>query len=262
MALTGEPSRVCTRTGLVVVEQPNVALWRVFKASDGPLSPPIRSGSPDERWSRFDVPGVATIYGATHSRGAFVETLASLSPAKVRYAELFDDLGPSEDPVTQDWAAMQHMRQGNLAAQWRRSRQLSELLLRRGGQYIDVMAGDTISALRNNVSQWATSKDPRLSRIDTSMLTGSDRRVTCSIAKWLREQVLDNGSSPTGIRYVSRHGGELPCWAVWVDLQGASSEEDVKALVAQHVEEISRASIEEADRDFQWAAKSLGLMTR
>ena len=86
MSLKGEASRVCERTGLVIVDQTDVALGRVFKIAGGPLNPPIRSGSPDERWGRFDVPGVATMYGATHSRGAFAETLAALAPADVDYA--------------------------------------------------------------------------------------------------------------------------------------------------------------------------------
>ena len=115
MEFTGKASRVCQRTGLAVVNQPDVALWRVFKQADDPLNPPIRAGSPDERWGRFDVPGVATVYGATHSRGAYVETLAALNPADLDYAELFDDVAP--------------------------------------GQYIDVMAGDTISTLRRHFTE-------------------------------------------------------------------------------------------------------------
>ena len=115
MEFTGKASRVCQRTGLVVVNQPDGALWRVFKQADGPLNPPIRTGSPDERWGRFNVPRAATVYGATHSRGAYVETLAALNPADLDYAELFDDVAP--------------------------------------GQYIDVMAGDTISTLRRHFTE-------------------------------------------------------------------------------------------------------------
>ena len=218
MEVTGEASRVCQRTGLAVVNQPDVALWRVFKTADGPLNPPIRSGSPDERWGRFDVPGVATVYGATHSRGAYVETLAALAPADVDYAELFDDVAPGEDPVAQDWSDMHLMPPGSTAAQWRRDRQLCEMLLLR-----------------------------------------PDRVVICAVAKWLGEQVLDDGSIPAGIRYVSRHGGELPCWAVWVDLGGSNDPDDVKPLVALHIDEVNRVPIEAGDADFRWAAKSLGV---
>lgn len=259
MAFTGEPSRVCQRTGLAVVHQPDVALWRVFKTADGPLNPPIRSGSPDERWGRFDVPGVATVYGATHSRGAYVETLAALAPAAVDYAELFDDVAPGQDPVAQDWSDMHHMPPGSTATQWRRDRQLGEMLLLRPGQYIDVMAGDTISMLRRHFREWAPNQDPAHQRIDTSVLTCPDRAVTCAVAKWLREQVLDDGSIPAGIRYVSRHGGELSCWAVWVDLGGLTNPDDVKPLVALHIDEVNRVPIEASDADFRWAAKSLGV---
>ncbi len=228
MAFTGEASRVCQRTGLAVVNQPDVALWRVFKTADGPLNPPIRSGSPDERWGRFDVPGLATVYGATHSRGAYVETLATLAPADVDYAELFDVVAPGENPVAQDWSDMHHMPPGSTAIQWRR-----------------------------HFREWAPNQDPAHQRIDTSVLTGPDRVVTCAVAKWLGEQVLDDGSMPAGIRYLSRHGGELSCWAVWVDLRGSTNPDDVKLLVALHIDEVNRVPIEASDADFRWAAKSL-----
>ena len=151
------------------------------------------------------------MYGATPSRGAYVEMLAALAPAAVDYAELFDDVAPGQDPVAQDWSDMHHMPPGSTATQWRRDRQLGEMLLLRPGQYIDVMAGDTISMLRRHFREWAPNQDPAHQRIDTSVLTCPDRAVTCAVAKWLREQVLDDGSIPAGIRYVSRHGGELSC---------------------------------------------------
>jgi len=258
MGFTGEASRICQRTGLVLVNQPDIALWRVFKTADGPFKPPIRSGLPDERWSRFDIHGIATVYGATHSRGAYVETLAALAPTDVDYAGLFDDVAPGDDPVAQDWSNMHHMLPGGTAAQWRRDRQLCEMLLLQPGQYIDVMSGDTISTLRGHFAEWAPNQDPVHQRIDTSVLTGPDRVVTCAVAKWLREQVLDDGSTPAGIRYVSRHGGELPCWATWVDLEGLTDSDDVKRLVELRILEVNRVPIEASDAEFRWAAKSLG----
>lgn len=259
MESAGGPSRVCSTTGLAVVEQPGVALWRVFRTAQGPLNPPIRAGIPDKRWGRFDVPGVVTVYGATNPRGAYVETLATLVPAEVDYAELFDDVAPGENPVAQDWSDMHHMPPGSTAAQWRRDRQLCEMLLRRPGRYIDVTAGDTISTLRGHFAEWAPSQVPRYRQIDVSVLTGPDRVVTCAVAKWLRGQVLDDGSVPAGVRYMSRHGGELPCWAVWVDLEGVVNPEEVKPIVERYIDEVSRAPIEVADADFRWAATSLGV---
>lgn len=35
------------------------------------------------------------------------------------------------------------------------------------------------------------------------------------IATWIREQVLDDGSLPLGIRFESKHGGGH-CWAYWL----------------------------------------------
>jgi hypothetical protein len=108
----------CRKTGLIVVEKPTVGLWRVFKSSHGPLNPPLRQGTPDVGWSRFDIEGAATVYGAMHARGAFVESLAPFAPSRLKIAELFDDVPAGQDPVTEDWMELHHMKQTTTAAQW------------------------------------------------------------------------------------------------------------------------------------------------
>lgn len=256
----GEGRHRCERTGLVVVEAPTVALWRVFKTSDGPLNPPVRFGTPNVVWGRFDIAGVATVYGASHSRGAFVETLAALAPSTIDFSALFDDVAPGQRPVDQDWAELHHMPRGSTAAQWRMDRQLSELLVLDSGNYVDVMAGDTISVLRAHADDWAPNADSKYRRIDTSALAGPDRTATCAVAAWLRRQVLDDGSTPAGIRYASKHGGDLPCWAIWVGLADSGKQEDVRMAVGRHIAEVSRSSIAPSDPDFGWAAASLGLV--
>ena len=91
------------------------------------------------------------------------------------------------------------------------------------------------------------------------LLAGSDRRATCAVAEWVSNQVLDDGSRPAGVRYTSKHGGDLPCWAVWVDLGGVNTHKDVGEIIAAHAREYSRSPIELSDSDFLWAARSLGL---
>lgn len=251
--------RVCTSTGLTLVKRPRVALWRVFKLAYGPLSPPLREGHPDAKWGRFDVAGLATIYGATHRRGAFVESLAAIAPASVDLGELFDDVPPGQDSIAQDWESLHHMPRQGIPAQWRNDRFLSELLLHRDDWYVDVMSSDSISTLRTHVAQWAPGAISDYQRMDAAMLAGSDRRATCAVAEWVSNQVLDDGSRPAGVRYTSKHGGDLPCWAVWVDLGGVNTHKDVGEIIAAHAREYSRSPIELSDSDFLWAARSLGL---
>jgi hypothetical protein len=42
-----------------------------------------------------------------------------------------------------------------------------------------------------------------------------NRDVTTRIAEWLREQILDDGSEPLGIRFDSRVANGN-CWALWM----------------------------------------------
>jgi len=99
----------CTQTGLILTITPKVALWRVFAKRHGLMNPPPRNGEPELNWGRFDVSGIATIYGAMNSRGAFVEALSSFTPARIDVQELFDDIAPGQDPIAEDWKNSQHM---------------------------------------------------------------------------------------------------------------------------------------------------------
>lgn len=53
-----------------------------------------------------------------------------------------------------------------------------------------------------------------------SEVTGGDRLSTTLLATYLREQVLDDGSWPLGIRFPSKHGsagfGQGHCYAFWM----------------------------------------------
>jgi hypothetical protein len=231
----------------------------VFTVAHGPLNPPLRRGDPDVTWGRFDVPGHATVYGAAHRHGAFVEALAALAPVSFDTAVLFDDVAPGQNPIAQDWGELRQMPPGSIAAQWRLNRQISEVLVRCPGWYVDVMAGDSISTLRANAANWAPAQGRTYPRVDTSVLAGPDRVATCAIATWLTQQRLDDGSRPAGVRYTSKHGGDLPCWAVWVDVTDSADAAETKRRVTAHVREASRAAIHPTDPDLRWAASSLNL---
>lgn len=99
-------------------------LWRVHKAQYGPLNPPPRSGTPDQSWSRFDIPGWAVLYAAS---------------------------------VQTQWAELGHMVAGQVARQWRDVRELSSFHRHIGleAPVVDLASAGTIAHLRETVGHWA-----------------------------------------------------------------------------------------------------------
>ncbi len=224
------------------------------------MNPPSRNGRADLTWSRFDLPGMATIYGAMNPEGAFIEALSSFTQADVDLQELFDDIAPDQNPIEEDWKISHHMPAGSVPAQWRRDRQLSEFLVEVDGWYVDVLASDTLATLRGSFDSWATDftlRNPK--NFNASTILGPDRDVTCAIASWLSRQILEDGSKLQGVSYLSKHGGDLNCWALWIDLQESDQVEEIQRLTAKRVREESLKEIEENNASYLWAAKSLQL---
>ncbi|MEC5182561.1 hypothetical protein [Arthrobacter sp. CG_A4] len=54
-----------------------------------------------------------------------------------------------------------------------------------------------------------------ISQLTLGVLHGESRAATTMIATWIRDQVLDDGSLPLGIRFKSKNGGG-DCWAYWL----------------------------------------------
>jgi hypothetical protein len=250
----------CPRTGLILAKAPQVALWRVFAKRHGLLNPPPRTGEPELGWGRFDVSGIATLYGAMNSRGAFVEALSSFTPAQIDVHELFDDIAQGQDPIAKDWENSQHMPPGSVPAQWRVDRQLAEFVVEDTGWYADVLASNTIATLRRNATGWAPSSLlSNIKKFDSSALLGPDRAITSALSHWLSQQVLDDGSKIQGITYLSKHGSDLNCWALWVDLKGSDQIEETQRLVAKRVKEESCTEIDNNNDAYLWAANLLQL---
>lgn len=135
-------------------------LWRVHKPQYGALNPPPRNGTPDQSWSRFDIPGWAVVYGASTRLGAYLESLAYAKPAPIPVEELFDD---DPEAVGTQWAGLGHMLPGHVARQWRDVRELSCFSRRAdlGGSVVDLASAQTISYLRDTVRQWAPPRSRR-----------------------------------------------------------------------------------------------------
>lgn len=73
-----------------------------------------------------------------------------------------------------------------------------------------------------------------------SEVTGGGRRCTTLIASSLREQVLDDGSYPLGIRFPSKHGsagaGNGHCYAFWMRRRDVGLDDDpVRVTHAQGI---------------------------
>lgn len=204
-------------------------LWRVHKAQYGPLNPPPRSGTPDQSWSRFDIPGWAVLYAAS---------------------------------VQTQWAELGHMVAGQVARQWRDVRELSSFHRHIGleAPVVDLASAGTIAHLRETVGHWAPpqiQRDPL--QVDLSLLTGSDRRLTSQIAWWLSRTTLPTGGRPIGLRYPSRHGTNLDCYALWVDLDRYGPSTPISDAVQTEYRMGHSGTIDYTDKDLQAAAELLGV---
>jgi hypothetical protein len=260
MELVGEGRWKCPRTGLIVLDVPSVAAWRIFQARfRSPLNPPVRTGPISRDWSRFDIAGHATVYGAGTRRGGFIESLAyaRYEPSLIPVHELFSDVAPWEDPISQEWQELSHMAPTRIPANWRTSRRIADIRLDNKGYWVDVSAAETLGALRRAAAEWATGKwlaDPGL--IDLAALTGSDRALTCAAAQWLSKQTPQDGRKIRGLHYISKHGADISCWALWVAID--TSQQIFEALHATASHGTTR-DIREDDADLRWAATQLGL---
>lgn len=232
-------------------------LWRVHKSQYGPLNPPPRSGTPNLAWSRFDIPGWAVIYGAESRQGAFLEALSYAEASPLALDQLFDD---EAETISTQWEGLGHMAPGRIARQWRDVRCITRFS-RPGpsaGGVIDLLDSTTIGYLRATAGSWAPGafrEDPR--KIDVSSLTGSDRVFTTQVAWWLSRTTLPSGELPIGLRYSSRHGGEVECYALWVDLDRFGPAESVSDAVATEYDAGRTAEIAGDDPDLEAAASLL-----
>lgn len=225
--LAEEPERRrCNDTGLALVSCHGHRLWRVAKTSFGPLNPLLREGGDPMDWGRWDVDQHRTIYGGCCVPAAYAESLAALrvglkdaASGGLKLTDVFSDDAPQSnmtllEAVADDWRQRGYMAPGQMAASWRVERQLYRLSLPLNGWLIDVTAADSIAALRDSIGQ--SLPVPLGEELTAGHLLSEQRSLTTSVAGWLWDQVLEDGSLPVGIRYPSKHGTEWACAAVWL----------------------------------------------
>lgn len=100
----GSAPRICARTGLQLIPSTGQVVYRVGETKWGAMNPPLRpcDGDPSE-WSRWDVPGHRTLYGATEETAAFSEVIDYIEPGlpPTPMTDLFDDVD-ADDAGTLD----------------------------------------------------------------------------------------------------------------------------------------------------------------
>ena len=231
--------------------------WRVAQRKYGPLNPqpaPAHA-QPGVGSGRFDRPGLATVYLATTARGAYFEALAyaawsemlNASPSEPGpadgYQELFsEDENPEEyETVAGQWERDGgRMSLGQIPCSWREARAIWQVHSLDVLDVVDVGASGALSFLRATAQQWAPPDlIGRARRLEVRDLTGADRALTTAAAEWIGQQTLPNGRHPAGIRYVSRHGTDLTCLALW--LSGAT------AVDTQEAETVTGAKLMTTD---------------
>ena len=174
---------------------------------------------------------------------------------------LFDD--EDVESVSEQWARLGHMNEQHMPAQWRAVRSLSSFGPKRGEDLtiIDVGNGDTLAYLRATMDQWAVRLQPFLpTDLDVSSITGSDRRLTCAVAWWLQRHTLPDGRRPDGLRYNSRHGTDMECYALWVDLGNYPAGTPIADAVESVYERSETRAIEWHDDELKRAAHRLRLV--
>lgn len=158
--------------------------------------------------NRFDSPvgRYGVLYFGTHLRACFAETLARLRPAP--------GMG---DVVAAEWAELGFMPVGGVAADWRHRRLAVRARPIEPFPFVDVEAPETLQVLRDELAHVLALYG--YDDLDVGLIRGPDRRVTRAISHWAFSHADDEGRPEfAGLRYVSRHGDDLECWAVFDDV--------------------------------------------
>lgn len=216
MHAAGE-GRVCSATGLHLVPPPVSQVHRIAQVLYGGLKPPVRNESLTRHgWGRWDTAGGRTIYAADSAVGAFAEVLSYLTPGlpTTAAAAVFDDLTNDEanssvaDLIgrTMPEPDMQRV----ITRDWRNRRRQYLLQFAADGWFVDLAHADSIAA----VNKTFIPSDTR--DLTTTDLTGDQRNLTTDIALWVRNLTLDDGSRALGVAYLSKHGNNLPAYALWL----------------------------------------------
>ncbi|MCR2819616.1 hypothetical protein NQ166_12355 [Microbacterium sp. zg.Y1090] len=186
-----------------------------------PLSAaPRTAGDSREYWNRYDAPG-QTFYIAETTEAAYAEVLAPFKRALGATDSLAKDGESLEmsveefvEEVAREWSELDFMGLGAIPAGWRFDRGIVRVHLPTGAALVDIEHPDSIAAIERMMS--AELATLGLSQLTTGVLRGEDRVVTTAIAATVKHVRLDDGSTPLGIHFGSKHGAAW-CKAIWLD---------------------------------------------
>jgi RES domain len=254
--------RICSATGLTLIRAREQVGWRVAKTKYGPLSPLERPDVPPHQrtdWGRWDVVGHRTVYLADTQTASYAEALAPLRVAMSEAPSSLDKAASDYvhaqrsdstlDLITANWAAQHHSHCGFVPKVWRDMRALYPVTLPESGWFVRLETANSVAAVHDQLGLRLSSLS--VAELDLSVLNGPCRAVTTAIAEWVWKHVLDDGSRPHGIRFPSRLGADLGCWAVWlrnVDDGRPRDLEPTKAGAAKTISATDSALKEIADR--------------
>lgn len=254
--------RICNRTGFGLSFTPGAPV-RVANETRGPFDPPPRGESEGRGgWSRFDTEG-RTIYACAEKATAFMELLApyrqKISEHRRALIPLAKALGKDVDElwadIVTDWDQQRKEDAGWLPTSFRTNRAVYTIRFP-SGWWIDATASETIAALSQKFTDRLTMLHEPLTM---SHLTGGDRNLTTAIAAVLHDQVvLDDGTKPLGIEFLSKHGsssaGSGICWAYWMSDDGKQSTSQLQV--------VSKDAIDPNDTDLALAQHYCGIRLR
>jgi hypothetical protein len=181
----------------------------VGKTSDAWLRKPPSRGS-DPTLNRYDDPlGIYhTVYAASTAYGAYMETLAPLRPAPTI------DLAAS---VLVNEPGLRGTPPAGLVTNSVERRHIGKAQL--NGLYVDIGASESIAYLRHRLADRFAALG--VVEFDLSALTTARREVTMEISRFVFELEHREQRRFDGIRYPSRLGRNILCWAIFEDDQPA-----------------------------------------
>ncbi|WP_314148562.1 hypothetical protein [uncultured Leifsonia sp.] len=198
--------------------------FHVAKRTYAQPSAPFRS--PDvhrQEWGRFDTLG-RTYYLAETAECAFAEVLAPLrrkngseDPLSPIAASLDLTIEETVAAIAEEWAETDFRGVGALPSTWHERRRLYRARIVDGGWLVDIEHPDTIAALQGSADSVAARflANQGIPSLTTAVLRSDNRLVTTMLSELVRDAELDDGESPRGIHFGSKHGGSW-CRAVWL----------------------------------------------
>jgi hypothetical protein len=148
-----------------------------------------------------------TVYAAESRFGCFVEVLAQFRPDPELVAGM---AGIAVDPA--DAREFSTAPAGQIDQLWVGRHVITSALV--DGIYCDVTTAQTIAALRPSMLQLATSLG--LPDFDAAALKlARPRELTQRAASLIYQLPRSDGELFAGVRFASRHGDDLPMWAIF-----------------------------------------------